>query len=53
MKQILPISIGTGAGVGMVLAMAIFGADAMVWGLIGGAALGATFGLITTGRAPK
>jgi hypothetical protein len=41
-----PISIGVCAGIGMVLTLAIYGPQAMVWGLIGGAALGSILGLV-------
>jgi hypothetical protein len=41
-----PISTGVFAGIGMVLTLAIYGPQAMVWGLIGGAALGSILGLV-------
>lgn len=50
MKQAFPTVIGASAGIGMVLALAIYGADAMVWGLIIGAALGTVFGAIIATR---
>lgn len=53
MVRFFPISIGVGAGIGMVLAMALFGGGALVWGLIGGAALGAIFGLLGFARRSR
>jgi len=46
MKQAYPVFIGVGAGAGMVLALAIWGAEAITWGLIFGGALGAIIGVL-------
>ena len=53
MKGAYPALIGVGAGVGLVLALAIAGPDAMVWGIIGGAAFGTVLGVIASGYVRK
>ncbi len=50
MKQTFPATIGIGAGIGMVFAIALFGSQALVWGLIIGAALGTVSGAIMANR---
>lgn len=49
----LGIFIGIGAGVGLVLALAMFGADKMVWGLLVGAALGTVVGAVASSSSKQ
>jgi hypothetical protein len=53
MNRFFPITIGIGAGIGLVFTQAIWGAEAIAWGLTGGAALGAVFGIIFPGKPTK